>query len=125
MEREQGPDATEAFERALREADAGGGPKYVFRLYISGMTPRSAQAFAAIKAICDGHLVGRYELEVVDIYQHPDLAREEQIIAATTLVKKQPEPPRRFIGDLSDTRRLLAGLGLPPGDLAPPTQDRP
>ena len=86
--------------------------RYVLRLFVSGMTPRSAEALATIKAICEEHLKDRYELEVIDIYQRPDLADEEHIIAAPTLVKKLPDPLRRFIGDLSDRERVLVGLGL-------------
>ena len=86
--------------------------RYIFRLYVTGMTPRSTQAFAAIKALCEEHLQGRYDLEVIDIYQHPQLAKDEQIIAVPTLVKELPAPLRRLIGDLSDTERVLLGLDL-------------
>jgi len=85
---------------------------YVLRLYVTGMTPRSSAAVAAIKAVCEEYLQGRYELEVIDIYQNPVLARDEQIIAAPTLVKKLPAPLRRLIGDLSDKERVLLGLDL-------------
>lgn len=103
-------DATEAFEKALAALPAE--DRYVLRLYVTGMTPRSTEAFAAIKAICDEHLPGHYELEVIDIYQHPELAKDEQIIAAPTLVKKLPLPLRRFIGNLADQERVLLGLDL-------------
>ncbi len=86
--------------------------RYVLRLYVTGMTPRSTQAFAAIKAICETYLQGRYDLEVIDIYQHPQLAKDEQIIAVPTLVKKLPMPLRRMIGDLTDVDRVLLGLDL-------------
>jgi circadian clock protein KaiB len=85
---------------------------YVLRLYVAGMTPRSTTAFAAIKAICEERLQGRYDLEVIDIYQQPGLAKIEQIVAAPTLVKKLPAPLRRLIGDLSTKERVLLGLGL-------------
>ncbi|HET6629517.1 MAG TPA: circadian clock KaiB family protein [Woeseiaceae bacterium] len=85
---------------------------YVLRLYVTGMTPRSSRAIATIKSICEEHLEGRYDLEVIDIYQHPTLARDEQIIATPTLVKRLPAPLRRFIGDLSDEERVLLGLDL-------------
>ena len=104
-------DTTQAFEKeatAIRDAKE----HYVLRLYVTGMTPRSTQAFATIKSICEEHLHGRYELEVIDIYQHPKLAADEQIIAAPTLVKKLPTPLRRIIGDLSDIDRVLFGLDL-------------
>ena len=76
------------------------------------MTPRSTQAIATIKAICEEHLPGRYDLEVIDIYQQPTLAQGEQIIAVPTLIKKLPLPLRRLIGDLSDEDRVLLGLDL-------------
>ncbi len=82
------------------------------RLFVSGMTPRSTEAITRIKAICEEHLVGRYDLEVIDIYQHPAVARDEQIIATPTLIKRLPPPSRRLVGDLSDTRRVLLGLDI-------------
>ena len=85
---------------------------YVLRLYIAGTTPRSTLAIVNIKQICEQHLLGRYELEVIDIYQQPMLAAGEQIIAAPTLIKQLPFPLRKFIGDLSDTERILIGLDL-------------
>ena len=87
-------------------------PQYVLRLYITGMTPRSTEALAAIQRICEEHLAGRYSLEVIDIYQHPERAREEQLIAAPTLIKQLPLPLRHLIGNLSDTERVLAGLNV-------------
>ena len=99
----------EALEK-LAEAPAT--ERYVLRLYVTGMTARSTEAFAAIKAICDEHLRGRYDLEVIDIYQHPQLAKDEQIVAVPTLVKKLPAPLRRFIGNLSNEERVLLGLDL-------------
>jgi circadian clock protein KaiB len=86
--------------------------KYILQLYIAGTTPRSTRAVVNIKEICDAKLKHRYNLEVFDVYQQPALAKEEQIIAAPTLVKRLPLPMRRFIGDMSDTKCLLAGLGL-------------
>ncbi len=87
---------------------------YVLRLYITGTTPRSLQAIANVKAICEEHLRGRYELEVIDLYQQPVLAQGEQIIAAPTLIKKLPEPLRRIIGDMTNTEKVLVGLDLRP-----------
>jgi circadian clock protein KaiB len=104
------PNATEAFERALAERHTE--ERYVLRLYVTGMTLRSTEAFAAIKALCEEHLQGRYELEVIDIYQHPQLAKDEQIIAVPTLVKELPQPLRRLIGNLADEERVLLGLSL-------------
>ena len=85
---------------------------YVLRLYITGTTSQSTRAILNIRKICEEHLEGRYELEVVDISQHPTLAIGEQIIAAPTLIKKLPLPLRRFIGDMSQTERILLGLDL-------------
>jgi circadian clock protein KaiB len=102
--------ATEAFESALTAPQRP--ERYVLRLYVTGMTPRSTEAFGHIKAVCEEHLQGRYDLEVIDIYQHPQLAKDEQIIAVPTLVKKLPAPLRRLIGNLSDQERLLLGLDL-------------
>jgi circadian clock protein KaiB len=87
-------------------------PRYVLRLYVTGTTARSGQAILNIREICEEHLKGRYELEVVDIYQQPVLAAGEQIIAAPTLIKKLPLPLRRFIGDMTNTDRILVGLDL-------------
>ena len=86
--------------------------RYVLRLYVSGMTPRSARAVKNLQAICDEYLQGRYDLEVVDIYQQPVLTKGEQIIAAPTLIKKLPLPMRRIIGDMSNKERVLLGLDL-------------
>lgn len=101
----------QSFEERLEEASAGDG-RYVLRLYVTGQTPRSLRAIENIKRICETHLSGRYDLEVIDIYQHPSLAAGERIIAAPTLVKSLPAPIRRFVGDLSDTEKVLFGLDL-------------
>ena len=85
---------------------------YVLRLYVTGMTPRSARAVKNLRAICDEYLDGRYDLDVIDIYQQPVLTKGEQIIAAPTLIKKLPLPMRRIIGDMSDRDRVLLGLDL-------------
>ena len=91
---------------------------YVLKLYVTGSSVRSGQAIASIRALCDERLAGRYDLEVIDIFQQPDEARNEQIIAAPTLVKEMPKPPRRLVGDLSDRERVLIGLNLKPADPA-------
>ncbi len=85
---------------------------YVLRLFITGMTPRCARALENLRAICERHLEGRYELQVIDIYQQPELASREQIIAAPTLIKELPAPLRRIIGDMSNEERMLVGLDL-------------
>ncbi|HZR46246.1 MAG TPA: circadian clock KaiB family protein [Candidatus Manganitrophaceae bacterium] len=103
--------ATEAMDRLLEKSAS---EEYHLRLFVTGVTPRSTRAIANIRAICEEYLKGRYRLEVVDIYQQPELAKEEQIIAAPTLVKKFPLPLRRFIGDLSNKDRILLGLNVEP-----------
>jgi circadian clock protein KaiB len=87
-------------------------PRYVLRLYVTGTSRTSARAIRNIKAICDRHLPGRYDLEVIDLYEEPDRAIEAGIVAAPTLVKRMPLPLRRFIGDLSNEERILKGLVL-------------
>ena len=101
--------ATEAFERAL---DGPQEARYILRLYVAGATPQSMRAITNVRQICEEHQQGRYELEVVDLYQQPQLALGEQIIAAPTLIKKLPLPLRRIIGDMSKTERVLVGLDL-------------
>lgn len=86
--------------------------KYVLKLYVTGMTPNSVRAVENLRKICEEHLQGKYDLEVIDIYQQPDLASSEQIIAAPTLVKKLPPPLRKFIGGLSETEKVLVGLDI-------------
>ena len=100
---------TQDFEQLLSEPSE---EKHLLRLYVTGMTPRSTEAIARIKAICEEHLAGRYELEVVDIYQQPALAKGEQILATPTLIKRLPLPLRRLVGDLSNKQRVLLGLDL-------------
>ena len=98
----------QAFEVAASDTKQ----KYLLRLYIAGSTPQSNRAVANIKIICEEHLKGQYELDVVDLYEKPYLAAGEQIIAAPTLIKKLPLPLRRIIGDMSNTDRVLVGLDL-------------
>ena len=88
------------------------GETYVLRLYVSGATPRSTEAIAKIKDICEDYLPGHYDLEVIDIFQQPQLAVQEQILAAPTLVKQSPGRLRRMIGNLSNTRLILQRLGV-------------
>jgi circadian clock protein KaiB len=84
------------------------------RLYIAGQTPRSTAAFANLKRICEEHLAGRYQIEVIDLIQSPQLAQGDQILAVPTLVRRLPEPIRKIIGDLSNTERVLVGLDIRP-----------
>jgi circadian clock protein KaiB len=96
---ETSPDAPEVWE---------------LRLYVAGQTPKSIVAFNNLKRICEEHLAGRYRIEVIDLIANPKLARDDQILAIPTLVRKLPDPIRRIIGDLSDTERTLVGLQLRP-----------
>jgi circadian clock protein KaiB len=102
---------TKAFEDAVN----GSGfrrAKYVFRLYVTGSSSRSLRAIHNLKRLCDQFLPDAYDLRVIDIYKNPDAAREEHIIATPTLVKQLPTPLRRFVGDLSNTEKLLVGLEI-------------
>jgi len=90
----------------------GEGEVWQLRLYIAGQTPRSVAAFANLKKICEEHLQGRYNIEVVDLVKHPQLAAGDQILAIPTLVRKLPQPLRKIVGDLRDTERALVGLQL-------------
>ncbi len=87
---------------------------FKLRLYVAGQTPKSIRAFANLKVVCDQHLKGRYQIEVIDLLEHPELARGDQIVAIPTLVVKLPQLVRKIIGDLSDTDRVLVGLALQP-----------
>lgn len=104
-------DSTAQYERALAGRDE---QVYVLRLYISGVSPKSVRALTNLKKFCEEHLAGRYELEVIDVYQQPTLAAGEQIVAVPTLIKKLPAPLRRMIGDMSDAERILLGIDLKP-----------
>lgn len=86
--------------------------EYILRLFVTGATPNSTRAVANIKQICEDHLKGKYSLEIVDVYQQEGVAEKEQLIALPLLIKKLPFPERRMIGDLSDTNKVLKGLGL-------------
>jgi circadian clock protein KaiB len=103
--------ATEAFEEALKDT-ALRRAKYILRLYVTGSSHRSLRAVYNLKKLCEEYLPDDYELEVIDIYKDPAAAREEQIIAAPTLVKKLPRPIRKFVGDMSNTQKILVGLDL-------------
>jgi circadian clock protein KaiB len=85
---------------------------YQLRLYVAGQTPKSVLAFTNLKQICEEHLHGRYEIEIIDLLQDPQLARGDQILAVPTLVRRLPEPIKKIIGDLSNTERVLVGLDL-------------
>jgi len=102
-------DATKQFEKAVSRLGKG---RYLLRLYVAGTTPRSARAIANLKEICEEHLAGRYDLEVIDVYQQATLVEGGQIIAAPTLIKKLPPPVRKLIGDMSDRKKVLIGLDI-------------
>jgi circadian clock protein KaiB len=95
--------------------ETAAGETFLLRLYVAGQTPKSLTAFANLRKICETHLAGRYEIEVIDLLERPQLARGDEIIAVPTLVRKLPEPITKLIGDLSDTERVLVGLQLMPG----------
>ncbi len=103
-------DATEKFEEALN-AKSVQRPCYTLRLYVTGSTPHSLKAIYNLKRFCEEHL-DNYDLEIIDIYKNPAAARDAQIIAAPTLIKKLPAPSRRFVGDLSNKQKLLLGLDI-------------
>jgi circadian clock protein KaiB len=118
-------DTTQEFEEALKRLSQ---EKYVLRLFVAGMSPKSIQAVENIKRICEMYLPGRYELEVIDVYQQPILAKEGQIVAAPTLVKELPPPLRKLVGSMSDTDRVLVGMDLHigmPGTVDPPPGAKP
>ncbi len=96
---------TSATETAAEE-------QFLLRLYVAGQTPKSLTAFANLRKICETHLAGRYEIEVIDLLERPQLARGDEIVAIPTLVRKLPKPITKLIGDLSDTERVLVGLQL-------------
>jgi circadian clock protein KaiB len=98
--------------KAAEDGKESGNGKFLLRLYVTGQTPRSIKSIDNLKQFCEKHLQGRYEIEVIDIYQQPALAAENQIIAAPTLVKRLPLPLRRLVGDLSNQDRVLSGLDL-------------
>ena len=106
-----------SLDQVNKRQEAGDPEVWELRLYIAGQTPRSIAAFANLKKICETHLPGRYNIEVVDLIKHPQLAAGDQILAIPTLVRKLPQPLRKIVGDLRDTERALVGLQLRP---APP-----
>ena len=109
MKKTSGHRISEDFETSLKKNKE---QRYQLKLYVTGMTPRSVNAIDNLRMICEEHLKGRYDLEVIDLYKNPALAKGEQIIAAPTLIKKLPLPLRRIIGNMSSTDRVLVGLDL-------------
>jgi len=108
------PRAIAASERRARKPKPKGSSEYLLRLYVAGQTARSLAAFATLKAICETHLAGRYQIEVIDLLLNPALARGDQILALPTVVRQLPPPVKKLIGDFSDTERVLVGLDLRP-----------
>ncbi len=109
MKKKQTKFATEAFEKAIKKNDK---PRYLLKLYVAGTTARSMKAISDIKRLCEEEFSGRYDLDVIDVYQQPGLAREEQIVATPTLLKKLPAPIRKVIGDFTNFENVLVGLEL-------------
>jgi circadian clock protein KaiB len=101
---------TAQFEKMLRQTAVE--ESYELKLYVAGASPRSGHAIANIRSLCEEYLPGRYDLEVIDIYQQPAVAVSEQIVAAPTLIKKLPAPSQRMIGDLSNRDKILIGLNI-------------
>ena len=112
MKRKSGktPDKVKEFETALSRQPGAG--RYVLSLFVAGSTPKSLRAIQNIRAFCEEKLLGCYELKVIDIYQHPERLKPDQIVVTPTLIKKLPLPSRKMIGDLSNRDRLLSGLNL-------------
>jgi circadian clock protein KaiB len=104
-----------AASRAFVDQKAPADAVYVLRLFVSGFTPRSQRAIANLKDICDRYVAGRYRVEVVDLYQSPGLAHDEQIVAVPTLLRISPIPRRRIIGDLAQVDKVLHALDIPGG----------
>lgn len=107
--RKKKAETTKQFEKAVSRLGEG---NYELCLYVAGMTPNSARAISNLKKICEEHLAGQYDLNVIDVYRRPTLAKGEQIIAAPTLIKKLPLPMRKLIGDMSDRKKVLIGLDI-------------
>jgi circadian clock protein KaiB len=100
--------------RVKASASAANGRAWNLRLYVAGRTPKSVFAFENLKRICEEHLRGQYQIEIIDLIEQPQLARGDQILALPTLVRRLPEPIKKIIGDLSNTERVLVGLDLRP-----------
>ena len=103
---------SERKKNSLKRTAKSSVEKYVLRLYVTGLTPRSIRAIENIRRICEENLQDRCDLEVIDVYQQPEIIKKEDIVASPTLIKKLPPPLRRLIGDFSDTERVLLGLNI-------------
>lgn len=103
-----------AARRLNDELAAASAEHFVLRLFVSGLGARSQRAIENVKRLCDTHLAGRYELQIIDLYQQPELAKDQQLVAAPTLIKKLPLPLRKLVGDMHDGARVLVMLGVAP-----------
>jgi len=106
------PEAQDTLARFEELVSTLAQPSYVFRLYVAGTTPRSTAAIANVRRICEQYLPGRYQLEVLDVYQNPQATRKQQLLAVPTLIKELPLPAQTFVGDMSNTERIVIGLHL-------------
>ena len=96
----------------MQEQNGDDSSIYKLRLFVTGASPNSVRAIANLKEICEAHLHGHYELEIIDVYQQPLIAKEQQVVALPLLIKSEPLPCKRLIGDMSDSKKVLAGLGV-------------
>lgn len=107
--RKRAKTTTEEFEQALKE---GSKEKFLLRLFVTGLSPKSLEAIDEVRKLCEEHLKGRYELQIVDVYKQPTAAKEDQVFAAPTLVRLLPQPVRKVVGDMTHTEKILAGLEI-------------
>jgi circadian clock protein KaiB len=111
-----GEEGIEAVQPGIELEPEPGKDVYILRLYVAGQTKKSLAAFANLKKICEEHLQGRYRIEIVDLFEHPQLAKGDQILAIPTLVRQLPPPLKKIIGDLSNTEKVLVGLDIRPAN---------
>jgi circadian clock protein KaiB len=111
-----GEEGMEAVQPGIEPEPVPGKDVYILRLYVAGQTKKSLAAFANLKKICEEHLQGRYRIEIVDLFEHPQLAKGDQILAIPTLVRQLPPPIKKIIGDLSNTEKVLVGLDIRPAN---------
>jgi circadian clock protein KaiB len=111
-----GEEGIEAVQLGIEPEPVPGKDVYILRLYVAGQTKKSLAAFANLKKICEEHLQGRYRIEIVDLFEHPQLAKGDQILAIPTLVRQLPPPLKKIIGDLSNTEKVLVGLDIRPAN---------
>jgi circadian clock protein KaiB len=111
-----GEEGMEAVQLGIEPEPVPGKDVYILRLYVAGQTKKSLAAFANLKKICEEHLQGRYRIEIVDLFEHPQLAKGDQILAIPTLVRQLPPPIKKIIGDLSNTEKVLVGLDIRPAN---------